>query len=100
MRRVNVSVSRRSASAVDPTTSENTTVTVLRDRCCSGDCRGAPHAWQKRARFEFASPQLMHIGIWRAYASTSTTGTDNNAGRYLTSPGSVPTSPLADEFVA
>src|SRR3954466_12419050 len=61
MTRRSDSSSSRSPSAVKPTMSANTTVTVRRDSCdAGGTTAGAielPHSWQKLARCGFGSPQ-------------------------------------------
>src|SRR6266511_4105073 len=59
MTRRTVSGSVRSASAVDPTTSENTSVTCFRDSFGSATCSSAaPQARQKRASSGCSFPQL------------------------------------------
>ena len=51
--------SSRSPSAVEPVTSQNTTVTVLRYLAFAGAASsGAPQAEQKRASSAFSLPQL------------------------------------------
>ena len=53
--------SRRSVRAVDPTRSQNRTVTGRRDSPCGGfEESAAPHALQYRARSGFFAPQLEH----------------------------------------
>jgi hypothetical protein len=56
------SASRRSPSPVEPVTSANNTVTVLRTSrtgASTSNCR--PQAWQKRARSAFGSPQAGQV---------------------------------------
>src|SRR6266571_1718025 len=54
--------SSRSARAVKSTRSMNRTETTLRSSVGAGDeVRGAAHAWQKRARSEFSSPQFEQV---------------------------------------
>ena len=52
--------SRCSPSSVEPVTSQNTIVTVLRTSAASGATRRAPHAEQKFAPSTFSDPQLGH----------------------------------------
>src|ERR671936_804411 len=65
-----VSVSRRSASGVEPLRSEKTTVTIFRTSsgttCVSPS--GEPHIPQMRNRSGFSSPQLGQICTGRVYA--------------------------------
>src|SRR5438309_2235220 len=58
----NASESRRSPSAVEPSRSENTIVTVLRTSCAgSGAASGAPQKPQRRNRSGFSSPQFGQV---------------------------------------
>ena len=50
--------SRDSPNAVEPTTSQNTTVTVLRCSFTDAATSGAAHALQNRAPLAFSAPQL------------------------------------------
>ena len=53
----NASGSVRSPSDVDPTRSQNTTVTVLRTSAAGSTSNGDPHAEQNRAASAFSRPQ-------------------------------------------
>jgi hypothetical protein len=66
MRR-NDSGSSRSPSAVEPVTSANRTVTVLRTSRADVAASSAPHAPQKRKSSGFSLPQLGHVSTGKAY---------------------------------
>src|SRR2546423_5868899 len=56
--------------AVEPVTSENTTVTVLRTSAPAGTCSasGDPHRRQNRARSGFSSPHTWQVSIGKVYS--------------------------------
>jgi hypothetical protein len=63
----NDSGSKSSPSAVEPVTSLNRTVTVLRTSRTGVAARAAPHAVQKRASSGFCLPQFGHPATAKAY---------------------------------
>ena len=55
--------------AVEPVTSQNTTVTVLRTSWRPGGASGAEHAGQKAKSSGDSRPQLAHVSTIGAYAT-------------------------------
>src|SRR5689334_1292255 len=67
-----VSGSSSDASAVEPTTSQNSAVTTLRASTASGSCAsGAPHSPQKRNPLGLGAAQRSHVAIAQHEGVTS-----------------------------
>ena len=68
MTRRSDSGSSRSPIAVEPVTSQKTTVTVLRVSCCAaGGANGAAHEGQKAKSSGLSRPQFAQVSTGRAY---------------------------------